>query len=363
MPIRISVEHRHGFLQLNVGFEAPSTGFTVLSGPSAAGTSFMLSAIAGLQRAHHVRVELDGEPLHQLPAHRRRIGMVFPEGRLFRHLSVEDNLLFGLKRLPKTVADMPGRCRGPLLPGEIVDLLGLQNLRSRRPADLSSSERQRVAIGRAVLAQPRLLLMDEPLSTLDASQRMETLHYLQRLRAVLPIPVLYAAHSMEEACRLAHFMVLLEGGQVLGAGPLPELASRVDLPLAARNDSAAVLAGYLHSHAPARGLSAVACGSIIIDATLCDIPEEAPVRVRVPAREVLLALDKPEDTGANNIISGMVCAIRHDATSHAALVEIEFSGGQLLARMATDGAQRLRLEPGKRVFALVKSVSAEVMSV
>jgi molybdate transport system ATP-binding protein len=288
--------------------------------------------------------------------------MVFPEGRLFRHLSVEDNLLFGLKRAPKAAAEIPELGRGPLLPAEVAELLGLHKLRGRRAAALSSSERQRVAIGRAVLGQPRLLLMDEPLSTLDAGQRDETLHYLQRLRAELPIPVLYAAHSMEEACRLSHFMVLLEGGQVLGAGALPELASRVDLPLAARDDAAAVLVGYLHSHAPARGLSGVSCGSVIIDVPLCDIPEEAPVRVRVPAREVILALDKPADIGANNIISGMVCAIRHDAASHVALVEVEFSGGQILVRMATDAAQRLRLEPGQRVFALVKSVSAEVIS-
>jgi molybdate transport system ATP-binding protein len=273
MPLRISVEHRHGFLQLNVAFEAPSTGITVLFGPAAAGTSFMLSAIAGLQRAHHVRVDFNDETLHHLPAHRRRIGMVSPEGHLFRHLSVEDNLLFGFKRAPKNTAEISDQGRGPLLPAEVADLLGLQKLRGRRPAGLSSSERQRVAIGRAVLGQPRILLMDEPLSNLDAGQRLETLHYLQRLRAELPIPVLYAAHSMEEACRLAHFMVLLEGGQVLGAGPLPELASRVDLPLAARDDAGAVLVGYMHSHAPARGLSGVACGNIIIDVPLCDIAE------------------------------------------------------------------------------------------
>jgi molybdate transport system ATP-binding protein len=373
MAVKISVEHRRGFLTLNIAFETPSSGINVLFGPSGAGTSFMLAAIAGLQSAKHVQVELDGDALHTVPAHRRRVGLVFPEGRLFDHLSVEQNLLFGLQRAPrKNVRAGPERRRTsrgggdkkhkPLRPGDVAELLGLQKLLNRRPATLNVSERQRVAIGRALLAQPRLLLMDDPLAALDAAQRAETLHYLQRLRGTVPIPVLYATHSLEETYQLANFVVLLEGGQVLGAGPLTELASRVDLPLAERPDASAVLLGHLHSHAPARGLSSIECGSHIIDVTLCDFAEDTPVRLLVPAREVMLALHPPRDIGANNVISGMVCAVRHDVTTHAALVEIETSCGQLLAHMASDAAQRLHLQPGDRVHVMIKSLSAMVIS-
>jgi molybdate transport system ATP-binding protein len=303
--------------------------------------------------------------------------MVFPEGRLFGHLSVKENLVFGLRRAPKEARTVPDNRRPaagrlgagriekthvPLKPGDVAELLGLQTLLDRRPAALNVSERQRVAIGRALLAQPRLLLMDDPLAALDAAQRAETLLYLQRLRAAVSIPVLYATHSLAETYRLANFVVLLEGGQVLGAGPLAELASRVDLPLAEREDANAVLLGHVHSHAPARGLSGVECGSHIIDVTLCDFAEDAPVRLLVPAREVMLALDPPRDIGANNVISGMVCALRHDAATHAALVEIEISGGQLLARMASDGVHRLHLQPGDRVHVLIKSLSAAVIA-
>jgi molybdate transport system ATP-binding protein len=296
-------------------------------------------------------VELNGERLDRLAAHRRRIGMVFQDGRLFPHLSVERNLLYGYRRAPK----------GQILAGELADLLDLHALLRRRPAALSGGERQRVAIGRALLFQPRLLLMDEPLASLDDSRRQEILPYLQRLRDVMRMPVLYVTHAMDEVYRLADYVVLLDAGTMLAAGPLAELAARVDLPMAARDDAAGVLLGYLHSHEIARGLSSVACGGQVYLIPQCDVEAGALVRLRIPAREVILALDAPRDISVNNIIPAVVIALRRDMATHAALVEVEVGGGQLLSRITMDAAERLALRPGTRVLAMIKSMSVELM--
>jgi molybdate transport system ATP-binding protein len=227
---------------------------------------------------------------------------------------------------------------------------------------LSGGERQRVAIGRALLSQPRLLLMDEPLASLDQPRRAEILPYLARLRDTLRLPIVYVTHAMDEAMFLADQMVLLENGRVTAEGPVSDLAARVDLPLAARDDAAGVLNGYLHSHDFERKLSAVACGGQVYLMPLASqIAPLAPVRLRVPARDVILALDAPRECSVNNIIPAVVCGIGEDKPRHAALVELDVSGGLLLARITLDAAERLRLRPGVRVLAMIKSMSVDVL--
>ena len=356
MPLSIAVDHARRDFSLSVAFTAPSPGITVLFGPSGAGKSTVLLAVAGLFRPDRVQVELNGEKLHRLAAHRRRIGVVFQEGRLFPHLSVERNLLYGYRRAPKRTPERR------LDPADIAELLGLQTLLRRRPAQLSGGERQRVAIGRALLSQPQLLLMDEPLASLDMARRGEILPYLQRLRDQLRLPVLYVTHAIEEVQRLADYVVLLDRGQMLGAGPLLELATRVDMPLAARDDAAGILNGYVHDHEPERGLTSVACGGQVYLIPQRDIAVGSPVRLRVPAREVILSTDLPRGISVNNIMPAMICAVRMDPVSHAALVEIDVGGGQLLSRITMDAADRLHLRPGVRVIALIKSMSIEVLA-
>jgi len=362
MALLVSVESKRRGFTLTASFEAPTPGITVLFGPSGCGKTTLLNAIAGLSRADRVRVELNGEALHRLPPHRRRIGMVFQEGQLFPHMSVERNLVYGLHRAPKDTRKGLDRGRGLLLAPEIADLLDLQHLRRRRPHNLSGGERQRVAIGRALLSQPRLLLMDEPLASLDAARKAEILPYLQRLRDVMRMPVIYVTHALDEAYRLADYLVLLEGGQVIAAGPMTDLVSRVDLPLAGRDDASAVLLGYLHSHEADRGLSAIACGGQVYMVPLCDVAPGTAVRLRVPAREVILALEAPRNISVNNVIAGVVCAVRQDATTHAVLVELDVGGGQIVARVTMDAAERLRLRPGVQVLALIKAMGVELLS-
>jgi molybdate transport system ATP-binding protein len=324
----------------------------VLFGPSGSGKSTILAGIAGLLRTDKLDVDLDGQQLHRIRPHRRRIGMVFQDGRLFPHLTVKENLSYGLKRAP----------RGPIFVDETLALLGIEPLLKRYPATLSGGERQRVAIGRALLSQPRLLLMDEPLASLDAARRGEILPFLMRLRETLRLPMIYVTHAADELARLADQVVLLEDGHVVGAGTLADVAARVDLPLAQRPDAAGVLSGYLHSHDPERRLSAVACGGQVFLVPRQDLEPNAPVRLRIPAREVILALDQPRAISVNNVIAATVCAVGVDEAAHAALVEIDVAGGSLLSRITLDAARRLELRPGIRVLAFIKSVSIEVLA-
>ena len=199
-----------GRFRLKVSLTVPPKGITALVGPSGAGKTSLLRAIAGLTRLPG-KVVMDGEVWQEgrrfVPVHQRALGMVFQESSLLSHLSVKDNLLFGYRRAsgPKTMSV-----------DEVVPLLGLEPLIGRSTDNLSGGERQRVALGRALLSQPRLLLMDEPLSSLDAQSRAEILPFLEVLHRTLSIPVLYVSHDAEEVARLADHVVTLNAGQIVG---------------------------------------------------------------------------------------------------------------------------------------------------
>src|SRR6185503_14048634 len=205
MSLSVLLRHRFPAMQMDVAFEVPTPGMTVLFGPSGSGKSTIISAAAGLLRPDHCRIVTDGRVLADtasavwLPPEERRLGLVFQDARLFPHMSVATNLRFGLRRAG----------RGPISFDEVVALLGIGALLPRRPHTLSGGERQRVAIGRALLAQPHLLLMDEPLASLDAARKAEVLPYLTRLKTALRLPILYVTHDITEVERLADFLVLL----------------------------------------------------------------------------------------------------------------------------------------------------------
>ena len=332
-----------------MAFEAPTPGVIALFGPSGAGKSSLIQAIAGLLRADHAAVELDGLALHALRPERRRIGVVFQDGRLFPHLSVQANLRYGLRRAAP----------GTIGLDDVIDLLGLSALLPRRPATLSGGERQRVAIGRALLSQPRLLLMDEPLSALDQPRRREILPYLARLRAI-GIPIVYASHALDEVMHLADTLVLIEAGRVTASGPLAEIAARADLGLATRDDAAGVLHGRVLAHEAGRRLTVIGCGGDVIRVALLDAATGSAVRLLVPAREVILALQAPQAISVNNVLPASVAAVAEDAANHAALVSLQLAGGRLLARITLDAARRLALRPGVQVLALIKSMSVEL---
>ncbi len=364
----LSIAVRHTFPGAEIGqdmaIEAPTPGICALFGPSGAGKSTLIAAVAGLLRPCHCRIEVDGEVLADtgkgvwLPPERRRVGLVFQDSRLFPHMSVAGNLRFGLRR-----ARTDGR--GRIAFETVVELLGIEKLLARRPHTLSGGERQRVAIGRALLAQPRLLLMDEPLANLDPSRREEILRYLAQLKTALALPILYVTHALDEVARLADTLVLLERGRVLAAGPLSEVLSRADLSPAARDDAASVLDVEVVGHDTARELTRLRTGADMLVVPLIAAPPGQFLRARIPAREVVLARADAagmiDALSPNNVVRGTVRAIDRDRVPHTALVEIALSAGAMLSSITPDSVARLGLAPGVPVLAIMKSTAIEVL--
>jgi molybdate transport system ATP-binding protein len=357
MSFSVALRHRFPSIQMDVAFEVPSPGVTVLFGPSGSGKSTIINAAAGLLRPDTCRIEVDGNVLADtrsdiwLPPERRRAGLVFQDSRLFPHMSVATNLRFGMRRVAP----------GAIGFDEIVDLLGIEALLSRRPHTLSGGERQRVAIGRALLAQPHLLLMDEPLASLDSTRKAEILPYLIRLKTSLKLPVLYVTHALDEVVRLADSMVLIDAGHVVGFGSISDVASRADLPLAQRDDAGALLLCRVEHHDTGRSLTRLQGGGATFWVPLLELPLNAECRARIMAREVILAAKPPEAISLHNIVSGTVRQIREDAVRRSVLVEIGLPRGALLSRVTPDAIVRLGLSPGSAVLALIKSTSIEVI--
>jgi molybdate transport system ATP-binding protein len=361
MSLSVGLRHHFPAIDIAIAFEVPSPGVTVLFGPSGSGKSTVIAAASGLLRADACRIAIDGDILADtsagilLPPERRRVGLVFQESRLFPHMSVRNNLLFGMRRTGQREIGFD----------EVVDLLDIRKLLARRPNTLSGGERQRVAIGRALLAQPRLLLMDEPLASLDQARKAEILPYLARLKTMLRLPVLYVTHSLDELLQLADSVVLIEAGSVVAAGAVAEISARPDLFLARRDDAGAVLACRVAGEDAGRQLTRLSCGAATLWVAPAGLPVGSEVRVRIPAREVILARGGAELFGdalsLHNVVPGTVRAIAADPGHRAMLVEVALGGGSVLSRVTPDAVARLALAAGSPVLALIKSVSVELL--
>ena len=234
----------------------------------------------------------------------------------------------------------------------VVALLGIGALLERRPDSLSGGEKQRVAIGRALLARPRLLLMDEPLASLDEARRAEILPYIERLRDEVRLPILYVSHSVAEVARLATTVVILNDGKVTAVGPVLDI-----LPLADAGDGGAVLDAVVAGHDEAFGLTSLKSTAGELQVPKLMAPPGAPVRAYIRSRDVMLSLQPPQDISALNVLQGKVAEI----VTHGAQADIRLdcNGATLMARLTNKSVQRLALAPGRPVYAVIKSVSFE----
>ena len=354
VSVRVAIRHRVGAFSLDLAFEAPG-GITALFGRSGSGKTTIVNAVAGLLAPERGRVVVDGAVLLDteagvdVPAHRRRVGYVFQEGRLFPHLSVRQNLAFGRWFAPRgTPRERPDR---------VVEMLGIGHLLDRRPGGLSGGEAQRVAIGRALLSAPRLLLMDEPLAALDEARREEIVPYLERLRDEARVPMLYVSHSASEVARLATTVVAIEDGRLLRAGPAAEVLSDPEaVPAMGRRSAGAVLSARVVGHDAADGLTelSVSAGRLLLPRI--DAAPGAIVRVRIEAHDVILALAPPEGISALNVLPAVVTAIR-EGEGPGAAVGLLAGRDRLLARITRRSVRGLGLAPGVRCHAVLKAMS------
>lgn len=358
--IDVDIEQRLGTFELAVAFraEAPIVG---LFGRSGSGKTSVVNALAGTMRPHRGRIVINGETLYDsargidLPPDRRRLGYVFQDGLLFPHLDVEANLLYGLHRAPAAARVID--------PAHVVELLGLSTLLRRLPDKLSGGEKQRVAIGRALLAQPRLLLMDEPLASLDVPRQSEVLRYIEQLRDDLHIPIVYVSHAVGEITRLADTVVLLADGKALASGPVDEVMGRIDLrPHTGRYESGSVLETVVAAHDLSYGLTTLHFegGELVVPNVEALVGER--VRVRIRARDVALGIARPTGLSVLNVLPAMLVSV---ATEDGPIVDVQLRVGrvQLVARITRRSVNELALREGQQVYALIKAVSLDRRSV
>jgi len=350
MTLGLAVQHRLGGFALDVAIEAP-TGVTVLFGPSGSGKTTLINAVAGLLRPDRGRIVvddwvlLDTEARRVLPPHRRRIGYVFQEGRLFPHLTVRQNLLYGRWFAPRDAR--------PESLSRVVEMLGIGDLLARRPGALSGGEKQRVAIGRALLACPRLILADEPLAALDEARKAEILPYFERLRDEISVPILYVSHSSAEVARLATTVVALKAGRVVACCPPGQVLGDV-AAVGARGAASILRARVVAHHADGLSELATAAGALWLPRVVQ--PPGHVVRVRIPAQDVILSTGRPEGLSALNVLAGTIADIRL-GEGPGALVTLAVGEDRLAARITRRSVEAMRLAAGQPCHAIIKSVA------
>jgi molybdate transport system ATP-binding protein len=351
MSIDIDVRTQRAAFLLDARFHVEGAGVTALYGPSGAGKSSIVNIVAGLLKPNSGTVAINGHTVLDtranvdVPARRRRVGYVFQDARLFPHMSVENNLLFGWRRAQKksSARDISA----------IVEMLGIARLRRRSPKGLSGGEKQRVAIGRALLASPEILLLDEPLASLDLARREEILPYLERLRDERRLPIVYVSHAIEEVARLADNVVVLNEGRVVDQGSVFELIPRLD-------PKAGVVLPVVVARHRNDGLSELTFGGGKLLVQRIDAREGAHLRVRIAAADVMIATVEPSGISANNVIAVTLAGLRAVPND---LVDVDVVAGsvRLVARITASSASRLALREGQSLFAVIKAVTVDAV--
>ncbi|MFI3136303.1 MAG: molybdenum ABC transporter ATP-binding protein [Methylococcaceae bacterium] len=344
----------YGVFQLDVDLCLPSAGITVLFGHSGSGKTTLLRCIAGLQRAPQGFLVVKGQVWQDhekglfLPTHKRSLGYVFQEANLFPHLTVAENLQFGLKRIGKASTNVDLQ--------QTLELLGIEHLLSRIPEHLSGGERQRVAIARALALNPDILLMDEPLASLDAKRKQELLPYFIRLHQELNIPILYVTHSQQEVAQLADHLVILAEGKVIATGGLSETLSRLDLPLTQDQQAATVWEGKIIAHEPDYCLTRAAFEGETLSLPAINAEIGAPLRVQIFARDVSIALEAPKASSILNVLAATISGLLDDQAGQS-LVQLKVGKQFLLAHITRKSRLLLSLQIGMAVYVQIKGTS------
>ena len=354
--LSVNITKAFGSFRLETQFEVEEGSITAIFGKSGAGKTSTINAIAGLTRPDVGVIQIGNTTLFDqnlkinLPIYKRQIGYVFQDDRLFPHMTVQNNLIYGTPK-NRDVANS-------LNLTDITVLLELAPLLERRPKTLSGGEKQRVAIGRALLSNPKLLLMDEPLASIDVQHRFEILPFIQRVREKIGITIIYVTHALEEVIFIADQIILLSEGQVTAQGTVEEIMSRLDLhPMTSRFDAGAVISATYSGYDREFDLGELSFdgGTLRIAGLNAEIGIH--LRAHIRARDVSLMLDKPKDTSVLNVFKGELIEIRHEEGPQLdLLINI---GTPLIARITRKSLNDLNLDIGSKVYAMIKAVAID----
>ena len=340
---------------LSVDLQLPARGITVVFGPSGSGKTSLLRCLAGLEPAAQGRVRvgeqvwLDSARGVCVPVHQRALGYVFQEASLFEHLDVRRNLDYGLKRVRSTASTRTL--------AQAVERLGIGHLLDRSVDSLSGGERQRVAMARALATQPQLLLLDEPLASLDGARKQEVIPWLERLREDLDIPMLYVTHSLDELTRLGDHLVVLEAGRVKASGSVAETFAQLDERVLDGQEMGVLIEAQVTAVDPQWHLAQVTFAGVDWWVRDEGLALGARVRMRVLARDVSLTTEEPQHTSIQNHLPVCIESVRSDAHPSQVLVRLQAAHGCLLARITQRAWSVLGLAIGQRLWAQVKSVA------
>lgn len=352
---RIQLSLRRAQFSLQLDVQLPDQGITVILGSSGAGKTSLLRCVAGLDRADQARIEMGGVLWQDdqqgvfVPTWQRALGYVFQEASLLPHLTVKQNLTYGLKRIGS---------RTPMHSlAQAIELLGIGHLLERSPAGLSGGERQRVALARALASQPRILLLDEPMASLDAARRQEILPWLEKMRDELHLPMLYVTHAANEAARLGAHMLVLEHGRVQAQGTVYEVFANIDQALGAGEDMGALLQGTLVERHADWHLCRIAFDGGELWLRDSGLAVGQSVRMRLLARDVSVATVAPQHTSIQNLLSAVIEAVADDDHPSQVLVRLRVGPSAVLSRITQRAWAQLGLQVGQQVFLQVKTVA------
>ena len=354
--LSVNITKAFGSFRLETQFEVEEGSITAIFGKSGAGKTSTINAIAGLTRPDVGVIQIGNTTLFDqnmrinVPIYKRQIGYVFQDDRLFPHMTVRNNLIYGTPK-NRDVANS-------LNLTDITGLLELAPLLERRPKTLSGGEKQRVAIGRALLSNPKLLLMDEPLASIDVQHRFEILPFIQRVREKTGITIIYVTHALEEVIFIADQIILLSEGQVTAQGTVEEIMSRLDLhPMTSRFDAGAVISATYSGYDREFDLGELSFDGGILRIAGLNAEIGIHLRAHIRARDVSLMLDKPKDTSVLNVFKGELIEIRHEEGPQLdLLINI---GTPLIARITRKSLNDLNLGIGSKVYAMIKAVAID----
>ena len=328
--------------------------FTAFLGESGSGKTTLLNCISGTLTPDNGRIEFgnksfyDSDSRVNVAPEKRRIGYVFQEGYLFPHLTIEQNIRYGQTATARKQRQSIS---------QVLDIMEISDLLKRYPRQLSTGQRQRVAIARAITMQPTMLLMDEPLASLDSGLKSRIIPYLYHIKNAYEIPILYATHAISEVMALADVAFIISDGKITFKGePYKMLTTPSALPIANITGVENILTLPIVTSDKEKGITALAIGTqhLVIPYIDRPIKEEAPIAIR--AEDIIISLEDNLPISARNILKGTIETIENQS-----LLSINVEQVHLTVKITPDACEQLQLYQGKKVYCVIKANAVNLL--